>query len=101
MPSDKDIAKQIDKGTLDEEVIKYFVRTKKHEDMVPTEHLEKALNYEKENGKSVLKDVMDRYFPKSFTLKREKRAGFTNALVIIYFVFNFGLFFAFLFLSLA
>ena len=44
MPSDKDIAKQIDKGTLDEEVIKYFVRTKKHEDMVPTEHIEKALN---------------------------------------------------------
>ena len=98
---DYKIAKQIDKGTLDEEVIKYFVRTKKHEDMVPTEHLEKALNYEKENGKSVLKDVMDRYFPKSFTLKREKRAGFTNALIIIYFVFNFGLFFAFLFLSLA
>lgn len=106
MPSDKDIEKQIDKGTLDEEVIKYFVRTKKHEDMVPTEHLEKALNYEKENGKNILSDVIDNYFPKAsidkgFSLKREKQAGFSNALIIIYFVLNFGLFFAFLFLSLA
>lgn len=106
MPSDKDIEKQIDKGTLDEEVIKYFVRTKKHENMVPTEHLEKALNYEKENGKNILGDVIDNYFPKvsidkGFSLKREKRAGFSNALIVIYFVLNFGLFFAFLFLSLA
>ena len=59
MPSDKDIAKQIDKGTLDEEVIKYFVRTKKHEDMVPTEHLEKALNYEKEKSSCICSNKIE------------------------------------------
>lgn len=81
MPSDKDIEKQIDKGTLDEEVIKYFVRTKKHENMVPTEHLEKALNYEKETGKNILSDVIDNYFPKvsidkDFSLKEKNEQDF-------------------------
>ena len=96
MPSETEIKKQIKEQKLEPEVLKYLLWSKKHEAMVPTKHLENLQCEELEN-------IMKPYFSKEdvLTLKKEKRAGFSNALILIYFVLNFGLFFAFLFLTLA